>query len=73
MTERVAKLPRFAYFPFGGGPHLCIGNEFALMEAQLILAVVMQNYGLDLLPGHVVEMEPLITLRPKNGLIMTLA
>jgi cytochrome P450 len=72
-TERVAKLPRFAYFPFGGGPHLCIGNEFALMEAQLILAVVMQNYSLDLLPGHVVEMDPLITLRPKNGLMMTVA
>jgi cytochrome P450 len=68
--DKITKMPRFAYFPFGGGPHICIGNEFAMMEIQLILATVMQKYQLDLLPGQVVEIEPLITIRPRHGLMM---
>ena len=64
--------PRFAYFPFGGGPRTCIGNSFALMEARLILARVLQRYRLRLVPGHVVEVEPRITLRPRGGLPMML-
>jgi cytochrome P450 len=64
--------PYFAYFPFGGGPRLCIGNNFALMEAKLVLATVAQRYRLELVPGHPVEPEPLVTLRPKYGLLMTL-
>jgi cytochrome P450 len=66
-------LPRFAYFPFGGGPRLCIGNNFALMEAQLLLAVLAQRARPELLAGHPVELEPMITLRPKGGLPMRLA
>ena len=62
--------PRFAYIPFGGGPRLCIGNNFALIEAQLALAAVAQRYRLALLPGRPVEMDALVTLRPKNGLPM---
>jgi len=62
---------RFAYFPFGGGPHLCIGNNFAMMEAQIILAMVVQRYSLYLVQGHPVELEPLVTLRPKYGMAMT--
>jgi cytochrome P450 len=63
--------PRYAYYPFGGGPHLCIGNNFAMLEAQLVLATVAQHYRLDVVPGHPVEPEPLITLRPKEGVRVT--
>jgi len=70
--ERTVGRPPYAYFPFGGGPRLCIGRDFALQEAQLVLATVVQHCRLDLLPGHPVEPEPLVTLRPKHGLKMTL-
>ncbi len=63
-----AQRPRFAYFPFGGGPHLCIGNNFALTEAQLVLATLAQRYRLRLLPGFKVEPELHITLRVRGGL-----
>src|SRR5437016_3536670 len=64
--------PRFAYFHFGGGPRQCIGNTFALMEAQLVLATVAQHYSLHLVPGHTVEPQVLLTVRPRYGLPMTL-
>jgi cytochrome P450 len=70
--ERSAGRPRFAYFPFGGGPRQCIGNAFAMMEAQLVLATVAQRYCLRLVPGHLVEPQVLLTLRPRYGLPMTL-
>ncbi len=70
--ERSADRPRFAYFPFGGGPRQCIGNAFAMMEAQLVLATVAQRYSLLLVPGHPVEPQVLPTLRPRYGLPMTL-
>lgn len=69
--ERTEGCPPFAYFPFGGGPRLCIGAGFAMTEAQLILATVAQRYRLHLVPGHAVTPEPLITLRPKGGMPMT--
>ena len=62
---------RFAYFPFGGGPRLCLGNQFALYEAQLILATILSRYQLRPLPGAVVTPEPLVTLRPRGDLLMT--
>ena len=70
--ERSAGRPHFAYFPFGGGPRMCIGNNFALMEMQLILATIAQRYKLRLVPGHPVEPEALLSLRPRYGLPMTL-
>jgi cytochrome P450 len=70
--ERVEAMPRFAYFPFGGGPRQCIGNGFAMMELHLLLATLAQHYRLDLLPNANVEMDPSITLRPKGGLPMRL-
>lgn len=70
--ERVAARPRYAYFPFGGGPRMCIGSSFALTEAQLILATVAQRYRLSLVPEHHVEPEPLVTLRLRHGLMMKL-
>jgi len=67
-----ASRPPYAYFPFGGGPRLCIGNAFALMEAQLILATVTQSYRLCLHGVTHIEPEPLVTLRPRGGLPMLL-
>jgi cytochrome P450 len=64
--------PNFAYLPFGGGPRICIGNGFAMTETQLVVATVAQRYRLRLVPGHPVELHPLITLRPRNGMRMTL-
>jgi cytochrome P450 len=61
------KLPRFAYFPFGGGPRQCIGNAFAMMEATLLLATIAQRYRLRLVPGHPVVPLASITLRPRYG------
>jgi cytochrome P450 len=69
--DQIANRPKFAYFPFGGGPRLCIGREFALMEAHLIIAQIAQRYRLHLVPGHVVDPEPVVTLRPRNGMLMT--
>jgi cytochrome P450 len=69
---RSAGRPHFAHFPFGGGPRLCIGSNFAMMEAQLILTTVAQHYRLRLVPGHSVVPEVLLTMRPRNGLPMTL-
>jgi cytochrome P450 len=70
--ERAAGRPHFAYFPFGGGPRQCIGNQFALMEAQLILATVAQRYRLRLVSGHRVVPEVVLTIRPRHGLPVTL-
>jgi cytochrome P450 len=66
----VEKRPRFAYLPFGGGPRQCIGMGFAIMEAQMLLARIVQRYRLELIPGHPVEPEPVVTLRPRHGIRM---
>jgi cytochrome P450 len=69
--EFKASLPKFAYFPFGGGPRQCIGETFAWMELILIVATIAQRWDLRLVPGHPVELQPLITLRAKHGMRMT--
>ena len=66
------RLPRFAYFPFGGGPRICIGNRFAMMEAVLLLACIARRFRLVLDDEKGVTLFPSITLRPANGLKMTL-
>jgi cytochrome P450 len=68
--EHSAERPKFAYLPFGAGPRQCIGNQFALIEAHLVVAAVVQRYRLRLVPKHKVEPWPLITLRPRYGMPM---
>jgi cytochrome P450 len=70
--DEQAARPRFAYFPFGGGPRQCIGNGFALMEAQLIMATVAQQFRLRLADEREIEPEASVTLRPSRRLKMTL-
>ncbi len=69
-AERRGDAPRFAYFPFGAGPRLCIGRDFALVESVLLLASLAARYELAPVPGHEVHAEPLVTIRPKGGLPM---
>ncbi len=68
--QRQAERPRFSYFPFGGGPRVCIGEQFAWMEGVILLATIAQRWRLRLLPGHPVALQPIITLRPKYGMKM---
>ena len=65
--------PRGAYIPFGGGPRQCIGNGFATMEAELVLATLVQRLSFELPGGYEVELDPQITLRPRGGLPMRVA
>jgi cytochrome P450 len=67
-AEHDAARPRFAYIPFGGGPRGCIGNQFAMVEAQLIVAAIAQRYRIELVPNQDIRPEPLITLRPAPGI-----
>jgi cytochrome P450 len=70
--ERYADRPRYAYFPFAGGPHQCIGVDFAMMEAQFVVAMVAQRFRLHLVSGYEVEPDPIFTLRPRPGVLVTL-
>jgi cytochrome P450 len=65
-----ARLPAGAYFPFGDGPRRCIGQGFALLESALVIAAIAQKFRFELMPGTAVVPEPLVTLRPKNGISM---
>lgn len=66
--ERKKELPRYAYFPFGGGPRVCIGMHFATLEATLVLASIMQRFRIELDAEHPIELQPAITLRPRDGI-----
>ena len=71
LPERSGSRPRFAYLPFGGGQRQCIGTGLALMEGQLALAMVARRFRFRLVPGHRVEPQALVTLRPRYGLRVT--
>jgi cytochrome P450 len=66
------RLPRFAYYPFGGGQRICVGSTFALIEATIILAAVGQHYRFTVDPDAVIDIKPQITLLPANGIPATL-
>src|SRR5262249_3282795 len=70
---RAEQVLSYAYFPFGGGPHVCVGSTFALTEMALVVATVVRQYRLALAPEQgSVEPEPLLAIRPRGGLLMTL-
>jgi cytochrome P450 len=69
---RAPDRPRFAYFPFGGGPRRCIGQSLAMLEMQVILAMVAQAYELRFVPGPLLEPEARLTLRPRHRVLVTL-
>lgn len=71
-SERSENRHKFAYFPFGGGPRLCLGNNFALIEAQLVMARMLQRFRLRLEPGVEVRPTPIATLQPRPGVPMRL-
>jgi cytochrome P450 len=70
LPDQVAARRKEVYFPFGEGPHLCIGNHLAMMEMQLILAMALQKYHWELVPGHPVAIKPVVSLTPKHGMKM---
>ncbi|WP_157947677.1 cytochrome P450 [Abditibacterium utsteinense] len=69
--QKIKERPKFAYFPFGGGPRLCLGQSFALMEGQIALSMIASRFRLEIAPGQTLEMHPSLALRPKGGLWMT--
>jgi len=68
--EFINSLPKYAYFPFGGGPRLCIGNLFAMMEIVLLIATIARNFRLSRVTDHPVQLQPAMSLRPRNGIRM---
>jgi cytochrome P450 len=70
--EESAARPKYAYVPFGGGPHLCIGNNFALTEMVVVIAMTLRRFQLDLVPGPPLMPEPLVSLRPSGAVRFTL-
>jgi cytochrome P450 len=72
-SDLLHRLPRFVYFPFGGGPRVCIGNRFAMMEAKLVLAVALQRFRFELTPETELALFPSVTLRPRHGVRLRLA
>ncbi len=71
--DRFEKAPaqsEYIYFPFGGGPRLCIGNNFAYFEMQIIVAHFIRRFKINLVPNQQIDIHPLITLRPKNGIYL---
>ncbi len=67
LPEQSANRPKYAYFPFGGGPRLCIGRDFALVEAALVIAEIAQRYRMRLVDSTSVHAQPIATLRPRPG------
>jgi cytochrome P450 len=72
-VERTKQIPKYSYFPFGGGVRLCIGYAYAMMEAVLVLATLVQSARFALVPGHPAVPQPLITLRPRYGMKMVIS
>ncbi len=67
LPEQVADRPKYAYVPFGAGPHVCIGKNLALMESMMIITAIMQRFQVELIAGQQVAVDPRFTLRPRDG------
>lgn len=72
LPERVAQRPKSVYMPWGAGPHICIGKNFAVMESMMILSAIAQRFQVKLVSQQPVEIDPRFTLRPKHGVKVTL-
>jgi cytochrome P450 len=70
--ERVSQRMKGAYFPFLGGPHQCIGNEFAMLEMCLVVAIVLQRFDVELLPDQIISPKAGLTLRPSAPIRLAL-
>lgn len=70
--EKMKDVDKFGYLPFGGGPRICIGNNFALMEMQIAVSMMVQKFKFEKEPSFNLELDPLVTLRPKNGVNLKL-
>ena len=68
--EKRSAIDKYVYFPFGGGPRICIGNNFAMLEMQLIIIILYRRFKFKLKPGFNVDGEPMVTLRPRHGMMM---
>lgn len=73
LPDRSADRPKMAYFPFGGGPRVCIGNTFAMLESMLVLATVASQWSMQLVLGQEIRLAPVLTLRPRNGIRVLLS
>lgn len=72
-AENKKSIPPFAYFPFGGGPRLCIGQQFAMLNMILVLYHFVETFDFSLVDGHPIDLNPLITLRPRYGMNMNIS
>jgi len=70
IPKQENSLRQYSYFPFGGGPRRCIGEQFVWMEGILVIATIASKWKFRLVPGHKVDIKPMITLRPKHGMNM---
>jgi cytochrome P450 len=73
LGNKADRRPKFAYYPFGAGPRVCIGNMFAMMEATVALASIAQHFRIELVPGQTVLPDPTFTLRPKGAVNVTMS
>ena len=71
-TEQQAQRPQFVYVPFGGGPRLCIGNNFAMMVMQIVISRLCNHFEFSVPAGYKPVIEPNITLRAKDGIRLTI-
>ncbi len=73
LPERAAARPKMSYFPFGGGPRVCIGNTFAMQESMLVLATIASGWSMRLVPDQEIRLAPVLTLRPRYGIRVVLS